>query len=82
MGAHMPTCTWFWWEETHVLGVDVPGLEHVVMYHQYIDDLFVWADTGEQFERFIKSLEDVELNLRFTSCFDANKTTLGSVNLH
>lgn len=63
-----------WWEESHVLGGDAPNLEHIVMYRRFIDDLlFVWKGTEEGFREFVKVLENVELNLKFTSSFNTNR---------
>ncbi|OCT85315.1 hypothetical protein XELAEV_18023480mg [Xenopus laevis] len=62
-----------WWEEIHVLGGHNPNLEHIVMYCQFINDLlFVWKGTEECYSEFIPSLENVELNLKYTSCFSTD----------
>ncbi|OCT71820.1 hypothetical protein XELAEV_18034798mg [Xenopus laevis] len=56
-----------WWEETHILGADAPGLEYVVMYRRFIDALlFVWNGSEGDFNMFLQDLGNVELNLAFT----------------
>uniref|UniRef100_A0A803JG97 Reverse transcriptase domain-containing protein n=1 Tax=Xenopus tropicalis TaxID=8364 RepID=A0A803JG97_XENTR len=63
-----------WLEETHVFGGDVSGIDHVVVYRRYIDDLlFVWDGTEEHFNDFVKGLNNMALNLKFTSACNANQ---------
>ncbi|OCT58568.1 hypothetical protein XELAEV_18002002mg [Xenopus laevis] len=59
-----------WWEEVHIFGGLVHGVEDIKFYKRYMDDLFyIWQGTEFAFLDFVKALNSNDFNLRFTHTF-------------